>query len=162
MKKLISMIVLTVATFGAVTIPTAAHAADPVTYVDSFTTADPSLGDDCMGNGITFVGDVDVAWTVNGTPYSYTPQSRTLWLPDGFDGTVTATSTNGVPLVEIDTGRQAQSLSWHHTVDAVDCSRPVKCDTTQADALAVELAVTKAKVERQRAIINRLRAKLHR
>lgn len=154
--------------FGTVsTLPAQADTGD--TYVDTFVVPDPSIGGCDIGNGISFTAADGVAWTVNGEPYTFTPQSRTLWLPNGFTGTVTATSTiPGVQLYELSANRRGASLTWEHVVTAnaglcsqiSDLASQGDALTAQVDALTAELSVTKAKVERQRATIQRLRDKL--
>lgn len=161
--KIISTILASIALVLSGLVAAPALAVD-VVYVDSFVVPDPSLGDDCMGNGITLVGDAGVTWTVNGEPYAFTPQSRTLWLPQGFDGTITATAAPGFELFEIDAERGGTSLSWHHVVEPQPCGTPTSCtdNSAQLTEQAVELSVLQAKIDRQRARINRLRAKLQR
>lgn len=68
-------------------------------------------------------------------------------------------SYDGTPLQEWES---LYPGSHTHAVAAPTCAPSTVVDTQRVDALTTELAVTKAKVERQRAVIQRLRAKIAR
>lgn len=166
MKNLLTTLALTFGLlFGGLVAP--AHAAT-VVNVGSFVVPDPSLSGCDMGNGIRLVGFEGVDWQVDGDPIEVTPQGSTLWLPNGFDGTVTAVAQPGYELHEIATQRSGETLSWHHVVLPLGraCSGLVTCDQTANDHRA-QLAAANARVERLQRIadrradtIQRLRAKI--
>lgn len=168
MNRFFAILVTSLAVlFGGLT--ASAQAASGDTYVDTFVVPDPSLDKCSFGNGVAFVGIEGVSWTVNGEPYSFAPAASTLWLPDGFKGTITATSTvPGVELYERSADRRGTSLSWEQVVTPVRgyCSR-IDDIASQRSTLSAQLEATTAtiakqasRIERQAETIQRLRAKL--
>lgn len=140
MKKILAALTLAFASLGVVAIPTAAHAYSQVCVADPH---DPQLIHTPYVEG----DGGDDAAVLGGMIVRPFPQNA-----------YGCASYDGTPLQEWETLYPGEHT---HTAQAATCAPTTVVDTQRVDELTAELAVTKAKVDRQRAAIARLRAKLH-